>query len=54
MVLTAAAVKALRDETGASLMDCKHALQETDGDFEAAKQVLRNDEDGPDEPAPVE
>ena len=34
-------VKRLRDETGAGMMDCKRALQETDGDFEAAKRLLR-------------
>jgi elongation factor Ts len=34
-------VKRLRDETGAGMMDCKRALQETNGDFEAAKRVLR-------------
>jgi elongation factor Ts len=34
-------VKRLRDETGAGMMDCKRALQETGGDFEAAKKLLR-------------
>jgi elongation factor Ts len=34
-------VKRLRDETGAGMMDCKRALQETDGDFDAAKKLLR-------------
>jgi len=41
MEITAAQVKALRDETGAGMMDCKQALQEADGDFERAKQILR-------------
>jgi elongation factor Ts len=34
-------VMQLRAETGAPMMDCKRALQETDGDFEAAKVWLR-------------
>jgi elongation factor Ts len=37
----AALVKQLRDETGAGMMDCKRALQETGGDVEAAKRLLR-------------
>ncbi len=38
---TAKDVKALRDETGAGMMDAKKALTECDGDMEAAKQLLR-------------
>jgi elongation factor Ts len=38
---TANDVKALRDATGAGFMDCKRALTETDGDFEAAVAWLR-------------
>ena len=34
-------VMQLRGETGAPMMDCKRALQETDGDVEAAKRWLR-------------
>src|SRR3982750_4842828 len=34
-------VKQLRDATSAGMMDCKRALQETDGDFDAAVKVLR-------------
>ena len=34
-------VKALRDATGAGMMDAKKALTEADGDFEAAGQLLR-------------
>ena len=34
-------VKALRDATGAGMMDAKRALIECDGDFEAASQMLR-------------
>ncbi|HEY0716834.1 MAG TPA: translation elongation factor Ts [Streptosporangiaceae bacterium] len=37
----AAEVKRLRDQTGAGMMDCKRALEESDGDFEAAIEVLR-------------
>lgn len=37
----AEAVKALRDETGAGIMDCKRALTEAQGDAERAKQLLR-------------
>jgi elongation factor Ts len=38
---TAADVKKLRDATGAGMMDAKKALVETDGDFDAAVDVLR-------------
>ena len=38
---TAADVKRLRDQTGAGMMDCKNALNEADGDIEAAIEVLR-------------
>ncbi len=33
-------VKQLRDETGISIMDCKKALEEVDGDIKKAKEVL--------------
>ena len=39
--ITAAAVKELRERTGAGLMDCKKALGETQGDMEAAIDWLR-------------
>jgi len=39
--ISAKDVKALRDQTGAGMMDCKRALQETDGDMEAAVELLR-------------
>ncbi len=39
--ISAALVKELRDETGAGMMDCKRALQETGGDVDAAKRLLR-------------
>ncbi len=41
MTVTAADVKALRDRTGAAMMDCKAALTETDGDTERAIELLR-------------
>ncbi|MES1228311.1 MAG: translation elongation factor Ts [Armatimonadota bacterium] len=41
MTITAADVKKLRDETDAPMMDCKAALTEAGGDFERAKQILR-------------
>ena len=34
-------VKALRDQTGAGMMDCKRALVETDGDLDAALELLK-------------
>src|SRR5688572_29204180 len=39
--ITAAAVKELRERTGAGMMDCKRALGETNGDMEAAIDWLR-------------
>ncbi len=39
--ITAEMVKNLRDKTGAGMMDCKSALAEANGDFEAAVDVLR-------------
>ena len=41
MTISAKDVKALRDRTGAGMMDCKKALQETNGDMEAAVDFLR-------------
>ncbi|MFN8162101.1 MAG: translation elongation factor Ts [Solirubrobacterales bacterium] len=41
MSVSAADVKALRDRTGAGLMDCKSALAEADGDLERAIEILR-------------
>jgi elongation factor Ts len=41
MAYTAADVKNLRDRTGAGMMDCKKALDETAGDIEAAVDALR-------------
>jgi elongation factor Ts len=39
--ISAKLVKELRDRTGAGMMDCKAALQETGGDLEAAVELLR-------------
>jgi elongation factor Ts len=39
--ISAALVKELRDRTGAGMMDCKRALQETNGDMDAAVTLLR-------------
>ena len=39
--ISAKQVKELRDRTGAGMMDCKAALQETGGDLEAAVELLR-------------
>lgn len=41
MSITATQVKELRDVTGAGMMDCKRALAETDGDIEAAKDLIK-------------
>lgn len=38
---TAADVKRLRDLTGAGMLDCKKALDESDGDFDKAQELLR-------------
>ena len=41
MAITASEVNKLRQQTGAGMMDCKNALVEANGDFEAAVDVLR-------------
>ncbi|EIJ81472.1 elongation factor Ts [Bacillus methanolicus PB1] len=41
MAITAQMVKELREKTGAGMMDCKKALQETNGDMEKAIDFLR-------------
>lgn len=40
-MITAAMVKELRERTGSGMMDCKKALNETNGDMEKAIEVLR-------------
>lgn len=42
MSISAKDVKVLRDRTGAGMMDCKEALQQSDGDMEAAVDFLRS------------
>ncbi len=39
--ISASLVKELREQTGAGMMDCKRALEETGGDIEAARTLLR-------------
>lgn len=41
MAISAELVKQLREKTGAGMMDCKKALEETGGDFEKAVEFLR-------------
>lgn len=41
MAISAKDVKELRDRTGAGMMDCKRALEETGGEMEAAVDLLR-------------
>jgi elongation factor Ts len=41
VTVAASQVKELRDLTGAGMMDCKRALEETGGDLEAARRLLR-------------
>ena len=40
-MVTTADVKALREATGAGVMDAKRALEEASGDFEAAKAIIQ-------------
>jgi len=41
MAITASLVKELRERTGAGMMECKKALVETDGDIDAAIEMMR-------------
>jgi elongation factor Ts len=41
VAISAADVKKLRDHTGAGMMDCKKALEDADGDFDKATELLR-------------
>ena len=41
MAIAAADVKKLREATGAGMMDCKRALEESEGAFEKAVEALR-------------
>jgi elongation factor Ts len=40
-VISSELVKSLRDKTGAGMMDCKHALEASNGDMELATEYLR-------------
>ena len=42
-MVTAEQVKKLRDETGVSVMQCRKALDEAEGDMEKAKEILRKE-----------
>jgi len=41
MQISAEAIKALREQTSAGIMECKHALEETGGDLAAASSILK-------------
>lgn len=41
MPVSPAAVKELRELTGAGMLECKNALEQADGDFDKAKEILR-------------
>lgn len=41
MAVSTALIRTLRDQTGAGIMDCKEALEGTDGDLDKAADVLR-------------
>jgi len=42
MEITTEMIKQLRNESGAGILDCRKALQDTDGDFEKARVILRD------------
>ena len=41
MEITIDQIKTLRDETGIGIMDCRTALEEANGDYQAALEALR-------------
>ena len=41
MAITTSMIKELRDATSMGIADCKKALEQTDGDFDAAVKILR-------------
>jgi len=41
MAVTMAEIQHLRKMTGAGMMDCKNALNEADGDFDKAMEIIR-------------
>ncbi|MEZ4770909.1 MAG: translation elongation factor Ts, partial [Caldilineales bacterium] len=42
MATSSEQIKLLREQTGAGVLDCKRALDETNGDFDKAIEILRN------------
>ncbi len=42
MAITTEMVRALRERSGAGIMDCKHALEQSNGNMEKAEQILRD------------
>lgn len=42
MEITTEMIKQLREESGAGILDCRKALQDSEGDFEKAKIILRD------------
>ena len=42
MATSSEQIKQLREQTGAGVLDCKRALDETDGNFDKAVEILRN------------
>ena len=42
MAVDTVSIKSLRDATGAGIMDCKSALEESDGDIAKAEEILRS------------
>ncbi|MCB0258008.1 MAG: translation elongation factor Ts, partial [Anaerolineae bacterium] len=42
MATSSEQIKQLREQTGAGVLDCKRALDETNGSFEKAVEILRN------------
>ena len=41
MAITAADIKALRDRTGAGMMDCKRALEDAGGDMDKGEELVK-------------
>ena len=52
--ISAQRIKELRERTGATMVDCKNALIEANGDFELAEKMLKGKDDGFQEPEPIE
>lgn len=55
MTISVTMVKSLSDVTGEKMMECKRALEESNGDYEMAKaKLLGNDDDQESEPEPAD